>query len=371
MGLPRAVTSAFCRVRSGGAACSPRFSQYRRRLSPRGRRARCFEAERPQRVGSASFAPLLPIAKHRHTDPRPGRDLPTLERVGVRVVGERPAEARRGGLDLRLCLAQQRVLDNADDVTGGGYDRGEVAAALAQEEPQHELWHHVHSPDRWGIGEQTRLVAPEVELLYVHDTSDLDGGQWQPGEERLVLPLLMRWDGGRSALSERLSCSGADRLVLNDRQAHPRRAHVVLNPAPGLVHLVHLDAGDAQRTGVPAPRGTGSPSPPTFSTRQFAPLNCPAWWSPTGIWSSSGTPSGTSMSNTRTCTAAPRGAVASGGMTTQDAPDDLPAPDGVSVPHGDPAAPDGGSATPGGGPAAPEGDPTPDGASVTGGGEPA
>ncbi len=77
------------------------------------------------------------------------------------------------------------------------------------------------------------------------------------------------------------------------------------------------------------------------------------------------------MSNTRTCTAAPRGAVASGGMTTQDAPDDLPAPDGVSVPHGDPAAPDGGSATPGGGPAAPEGDPTPDGASVTGGGEPA
>ncbi len=76
------------------------------------------------------------------------------------------------------------VLDNADDVAAGGYDRDEVAAALAQEEPQHELWHHVHSPDRWGIGEQTRLVAPEVELLYVHDTSDLDGGQWQPGEER-------------------------------------------------------------------------------------------------------------------------------------------------------------------------------------------
>ncbi len=52
------------------------------------------------------------------------------------------------------------------------------------------------SPDVWGIGANTRLIAPYVELLYVHDT-DMTDGAWQPDEVRKVYPLLMRSDGAR------------------------------------------------------------------------------------------------------------------------------------------------------------------------------
>lgn len=111
--------------------------------------------------------------------------------------------------DLRLCLAQQWVLDNATDIADGGYDRAEVAAGLAGLVPGHELWRHferVHvrslrallpSPRAWGIGDRTRLVGPDLELLYLHDTSDLPDRVWRAGEVRRVVPLLMRWTGER------------------------------------------------------------------------------------------------------------------------------------------------------------------------------
>lgn len=107
---------------------------------------------------------------------------------------------------LRLCLAQQWALDNAAAVAAGGYDREALAAALAQEQPVHERWpdfERVHvkglrqilpSADTWGIGGNTRLVAPDVELLYLHDTRDLSEGVWRPDQPRRVWPLLMRWD---------------------------------------------------------------------------------------------------------------------------------------------------------------------------------
>ncbi|MPZ67314.1 MAG: hypothetical protein GEU83_18030 [Pseudonocardiaceae bacterium] len=111
--------------------------------------------------------------------------------------------------DFRHCLAQQWLIDNRQDLDAEGFDRDQVAAAFAEEEPDHPLWHHferVHlrewnraipSPDVSGIGANTRLVAPDVEVLYVHDTSDMEDGQWLRGEQRRAFPALMRWDGQR------------------------------------------------------------------------------------------------------------------------------------------------------------------------------
>lgn len=109
--------------------------------------------------------------------------------------------------DLRLALAQQWILDNAVAVEHDGHDRQELAAAICTEEPEHPLWHdfeRVHlrgfdrvlpSPEAWGIGTGTRLVGPDLEVLYLHDTSDSPDGLWHPGEGRHVYPILMRWDG--------------------------------------------------------------------------------------------------------------------------------------------------------------------------------
>ena len=105
---------------------------------------------------------------------------------------------------LRLCLAQQWLLDNAVDLDAHGFNREEVAEAFVEDEPNHELWPHfervhvrslrqvVPSPDVWGMGANTRLIAPDVELLYVHDACDMTDGTWQPDEAREVYPLLMR-----------------------------------------------------------------------------------------------------------------------------------------------------------------------------------
>lgn len=110
---------------------------------------------------------------------------------------------------LRLSLAQQWLVDNAADVEADGLDREEIAQDFVRDEPSHELWPHferVHvrglgkvmpSPDVWGIGANTRLIAPNVELLYVHDTTDMIDGTWRPDEVREVYPILMRWDGAR------------------------------------------------------------------------------------------------------------------------------------------------------------------------------
>lgn len=110
---------------------------------------------------------------------------------------------------LRLCLTQQWLVDNEADLVVDGFNREEVAEAFVEDEPSHHLWPHfgrVHvrslrqampSPDVWGIGANTRLIAPDVELLYVHDTTDMTDGVWQPDEVREVYSLLMRWDGGR------------------------------------------------------------------------------------------------------------------------------------------------------------------------------
>ncbi len=47
-------------------------------------------------------------------------------------------------------------------------------------------------PDTWGIGANARLHAVDIELLYLQDKTGLEGDVWQPGQERFVLPVVMR-----------------------------------------------------------------------------------------------------------------------------------------------------------------------------------
>lgn len=99
---------------------------------------------------------------------------------------------------------------------GRGDDPDAVIEALAgADHPTHELWPPVAvvlraglactlgrladvDPERWGIGTAARPVGVDeaggvTSLLYLHDVAD--GDVWQPGELRMVCPLLMR-DGG-------------------------------------------------------------------------------------------------------------------------------------------------------------------------------
>lgn len=109
--------------------------------------------------------------------------------------------------NLRLCMAQQWILANARSFEAQGYGRDEVAAILADERPDHPLWQHFERvqvrsisgimPDPMvrKVGAATRLLAPDVELLFVHDHTGRDGNYCLPGVQCPMLPMAMRWDG--------------------------------------------------------------------------------------------------------------------------------------------------------------------------------
>lgn len=40
------------------------------------------------------------------------------------------------------------------------------------------------------------MIAPDVELLYLHDLSALPGGVWEPGATAMVIPIVMRLSDG-------------------------------------------------------------------------------------------------------------------------------------------------------------------------------
>jgi len=112
---------------------------------------------------------------------------------------------------LRRCWSQYWLHANRHQLRADGYDREQVLAEFERETPEHDLWHHfvrvqlwsLHEslsgldPAHWGIGTAARPHAPDVELLYLHDTSDLPGGVWQPDTARHVYPLLMHYADDR------------------------------------------------------------------------------------------------------------------------------------------------------------------------------
>ncbi len=106
---------------------------------------------------------------------------------------------------LQLCWAQSWLELNRVDVAADGYDLDEVAVAFTDDPPCHPLWRHFSrvllrdlrgvadlDPDTWGIGGNARLLAVDIELLYLQDKTGLEGGVWQPGQERFVVPVVMR-----------------------------------------------------------------------------------------------------------------------------------------------------------------------------------
>lgn len=104
---------------------------------------------------------------------------------------------------LRLCWAQWWLHANRAAVQADGYDLDGVAEALAAEPAGHPLWPHFErvilrdfsaafplDPSTWGIGAAPRVLAPDVELLYVHRQMPV-GGYWPDDASAQVVPLVM------------------------------------------------------------------------------------------------------------------------------------------------------------------------------------
>lgn len=105
---------------------------------------------------------------------------------------------------LRLCWAQWWADANGPAMQANGHNLDEVARALADDNGRHGLWPDFErvvirdfqaacplESGSWGIGTIPRVVAPDVELLYVHRNPPA-GGIWAPGAAADVLPLVMR-----------------------------------------------------------------------------------------------------------------------------------------------------------------------------------
>lgn len=110
--------------------------------------------------------------------------------------------------DYRTCMGQNWLHANRQQLSENRYDRNHVLACLVEDDSNHPLWHHFERVmirsirevfsnlnddyDELGIGTKPRLIAPDVEVLYVHDLGALTGGVWQPGATSYVVPLVMR-----------------------------------------------------------------------------------------------------------------------------------------------------------------------------------
>ncbi|MET7773403.1 PIN domain-containing protein [Nocardia sp. NPDC005366] len=112
-------------------------------------------------------------------------------------------------LDLRHSLARKWVQDNHRDIDRNRWNPSEVVNALTSPDPEHPLWHHFERvyvrsfrsvlppAEHWGIGAEAEIVGPDLEVLYLYDTSALENGWTWRGEVQLVFPLLMRLVDGQ------------------------------------------------------------------------------------------------------------------------------------------------------------------------------
>lgn len=100
---------------------------------------------------------------------------------------------------MRLAWVQLWQHDNRAAMESAGYDLPDMATTLAGlDGPTHPLWEvfarvMLRNLTRWGIGDgyglgsRPRPVAPNLELLHIHQGP----GIIQPGESAQVVPLLM------------------------------------------------------------------------------------------------------------------------------------------------------------------------------------
>lgn len=109
---------------------------------------------------------------------------------------------------LRLCWAQWWLVANRAAIERDGFELGQVAQALTEPAPQHQLWTHfdrvlTRELTTWlpvdlavaGIGTGARPVGLDLEVLYVHAEAP-EGGVWEEGVEADALPLVMQLDDG-------------------------------------------------------------------------------------------------------------------------------------------------------------------------------
>jgi hypothetical protein len=104
---------------------------------------------------------------------------------------------------LRRCWAQWWLSANRTEAEADGYDVEAVAELFVAKASGHPLWRHFArvllrdfraafplDPATWGIGVAPRVLAPDIELLYVHrhiPTEEI----WQPRTTVEVVPVVM------------------------------------------------------------------------------------------------------------------------------------------------------------------------------------
>jgi len=105
----------------------------------------------------------------------------------------------------KLCWAQWWIEANGRVLKIQGYDLPILANALVEEGSNHEVWDDFQrvvlrdfrsavplDMEQAGIGSAPRVVAQDVQLLYVHETVP-EKGAWQPGEASFAVPVVMRY----------------------------------------------------------------------------------------------------------------------------------------------------------------------------------
>ena len=149
---------------------------------------------------------------------------------------------------LRLCWGQWWVHANRAALTADGYELDEVADALTDKNARNELWPDFDQviirdfsaafpldPSTWGIGTAPRVLAADVELLYVHRDIP-EGGFWPASASAEVVPLVLRLgEGGWRVLnlgSERLPEPGWARQPVAGHAAFPLMALDLTGIAP-------------------------------------------------------------------------------------------------------------------------------------------
>lgn len=113
---------------------------------------------------------------------------------------------------LRRQFVQPWLDANRSRLILNGYDYSDTLMALSAEHPLHPLWEDFQEvqaphmaaliPDNHGVGSNTRIVAPDIELLIIFDTATLPRGRsgsavLPPGESAPGFPVLMYFEDGR------------------------------------------------------------------------------------------------------------------------------------------------------------------------------